>query len=330
MRTIWQDIHYGIRMLTKSPGFTAIALITLAIGIGANTIMFSVVNTLLFRPLNVKDPDRLVRCEFDKLRLVIYAGYVELRDNNPVFSDLIAHNYARRTCTLVRDGSARHVDPLYVSANYFSALGVAPLYGRTFLPEEEVAGSEPVVVLSYRTWRRLGAEPEIVGQYVRLTGKLFRIIGVVPKTFTGASVIAPDLWLPLGTYGLVGRYYKEKPEKPDDRWHYAPSVLVGRLKPGVSISEAQAWLQSMLPRLKQIDPWMFKEKVSFRLRPLPRLSAGGIDNDRPTLGRISLGLMGISGVVLLIACLNLANMIVVQGEGRHREIAIRAAIEGGV
>jgi hypothetical protein len=330
MKTLWQDIRYGLRMLRKSPGFTAIALVTLAIGIGANTIMFSVVNTLLFRPLPVKDPDRLVRCEFDKFRLVIYSGYVELRDNSPVFSDLISHNYARRTCTLVRDGIVRHVDPLYVSSNYFAVLGCAPLYGRTFLPEEEVAGAEPVVVLSYRTWQRLGAEPEIVGQYVRLTGKLFRIIGVVPKTFTGASVIGPDLWLPLGTYGLVGRYLKEKPEKPDDRWYYAPSVLVGRLKPGVSISEAQAWLQSMLPRLKQIDPWMFKEKVSFRLRPLPRLSAGGVDNDRPILSRISLGLMGISGVVLLIACLNLANMIVVQGEGRHREIAIRMAIGGGV
>jgi predicted permease len=329
MKTMWQDMRYGLRQLHKNPGFTAIALITLAIGIGANTIMFSVVNTLLFRPLNVKDPDRLVRCEFDELRLVIYAGYVELRDNNPVFSDLISHNYARRTCTLVRDGIVRHVDPLYVTANYFAALGGSPLYGRTFLPEEEVAGAEPVVVLSYRTWQRLGAEPEIVGQYVCLTGKLFRIIGVAPKTFTGASVVCPDLWLPLGTYGLVGRYLKEKPEKPDDRWHYAPSVLVGRLKPGVSISEAQAWLQSMLPRLKQIDPWMFKEKVSFRLRPLPRLSAGGLDNDRPTLGRISLGLMGISGIVLLIACLNLASMIVVQGEGRHREIAIRAAIGGG-
>ncbi|MFC1633710.1 ABC transporter permease, partial [Planctomycetota bacterium] len=148
---IWQDIRYGFRMLSKSPGFTAIALITLAIGIGANTIMFSVVNTLLFRPLPIKDPDRLVRCEFDKLRLVIYAGYVELRDNNPVFSDLISHNYARRTCTLVRDGIVRHVDPLYVTANYFTVLGGAPLYGRTFLPEEEVAGGEPVVVLSYRT-----------------------------------------------------------------------------------------------------------------------------------------------------------------------------------
>ena len=330
MGTILQDIRYGIRMLVKKPGFTAIALITLAIGIGANTIMFSVVNTVLFRPLPVKDPDRLVRCEFDKFSIVPYAGYLYLRDNNPVFSDLIANNYITRTATLVRDGIVRHVDPLYVSANYFTALGGAPLYGRTFLPEEEVAGAEPVVVLSYRTWQRLGAEPEIVGQYVRLNGALCRIIGVTQKTFTGAAVVAPDLWLPLGTYGLVFKCFLERREgTPDELWHYPVSVLVGRLKPGVSISEAQAWLQSTLPRLKQMYPRRYKETHMFRLNPLPRLDTAAVDNDRPTLGRISLALMGVSGVVLLIACLNLANMIVVQGEGRHREIAIRAAIGGG-
>jgi predicted permease len=325
-------------MLAKRPGFTAIALVTLAIGIGANTIMFSVVNTLLFRPLNVKDPDRLVRCEFDKLNLVPYAGYLYLRDNNPVFSDLIANGYITRTATLARDGIVRHVDPLYVSANYFTVLGGAPLYGRTFLPEEEVAGAEPVVVLSYRTWQRLGAEPEIVGQYVRLNGALCRIIGVTQKTFTGAAVVAPDLWLPLGTYGLVFKCFVERREgTPDEVWHYPPSVLVGRLKPGLGLSEAQARLQSVFPHLKQMYPRRYERSQTrmFRLNPLPRLDAaaastdGSPYNDRPTLGRISLGLMGISGVVLLIACLNLANMIVVQGEGRHREIAIRAAIGGG-
>ncbi len=330
MGTLWQDIRYGFRMLRKKPGFTAIALVTLAVGIGANTIMFSVVNTLLFRPLPVKDPDRLVRCEFDKFGLVLYAGYVDLRDNNPVFSDLIANSYYGGVpATLVRDGSVMRVAPMFVSANYFSALGVAPLYGRTFLPEEEVGGAEPVIVLSYRTWRRLGAEPEIVGQYVRVNGALCRIIGVAPKTFTGTAVGSPGVWLPLGTGGLVRKYYREKPEKPDESYYYPPSVLVGRLKPGVSISEAQARLQPMFPRLKQMYPRPLRQAQMFRLRPLPRLNAGGVDNDRPTLGRISLVLMGISGVVLLIGCLNLANMIVVQGEGRHREIAIRAAIGGG-
>ncbi len=330
METLGQDTRYGVRMLRKKPGFTAIALITLAIGIGANTIMFSVVNTLLFRPLPIKDPDRLVRCEFDKLNIVPYAGYLYLRDNNPVFSDLIANSYYGGVPdTLVRDGSVMPVAALFVSANYFSALGVAPLHGRTFLPEEELGGAEPVVVLSYRTWRRLGAGPEIVGQYVRVSGTLCRIIGVAPKTFTGTAVVGPDVWLPLGTGGLVYRYFQEKPEKPTEIWYYPPSVLVGRLKPGVSLSEAQARLQSVLPHLKQMYPERFKNTVMFRLRPLPRLNAGGVDNDRPTLGRISLGLMGISGVVLLIACLNLANMIVVQGAGRQREIAIRAAIGGG-
>ncbi len=330
METPWQDIRYGFRMLRKKPGFTAIALVTLAIGIGANTIMFSVVNTLLFRPLPVRDPDRLVRCEFDKFNLVLYAGYVDLRDNNPVFSDLIANSYYGGVpATLVRDGSIMQVAPLFVSANYFSALGAAPLYGRTFLAEEEVGGAEPVVVLSYRTWRRLGAEPEIVGQYVRVNGALCRIIGVAPKAFTGTAVVSPGVWLPLGTAGVVRNYHREKPEKPDERWHYPPSVLVGRLKPGLSISEAQARLQSMFPRLKQIYPQRFKETHMFRLRPLPRLNAGAGDNDRPVLDRISLGLMGVSGVVLLIACLNLANMIVVQGAERQREIAIRAALGGG-
>jgi len=330
MNTFWQDVRYGFRMLCKRPGFTAIALVTLAIGIGANTIMFSVVNTLLFRPLNVKAPDRLVRCEFDEFGLVLYQGYVELRDNNPVFSDLVANGYIIRTATLVRNGMARHVDPLYVSANYFTALGAAPLYGRTFLPEEELAGAEPVVVLSYRTWRRLGAEPEIVGQYVHINGALCRIIGVTQKTFTGAAVVAPDLWLPLGTYGRVFKCFFERGEgRSDEVWHYPPSVLVGRLKPDVSLSEAQAWLQSMFPRLKQMYPHPLKQANMFRLNPLPRLDAADADDDRPTLGRISLALMGVSGVVLLIGCLNLANMIVVQGQGRQREIAIRAAIGGG-
>jgi len=335
MTTLWQDIRYGLRMLMKHRGFTAIALITLAIGIGANTIMFSVVNTLLLRPLPVKEPDRLVRCAIGRFSLLPYGGYVDLRDNNPVFSDLIAHSYYGGVpATLVRDGSVMPVAPLFVTANYFSALKVAPLYGRTFLPEEEMAGGEPVVVLSYRTWQRLGAEPELVGAYVRVNGTLCRIIGVAPTTFTGAAVVGPDLWLPLGTYGRVGRYWLEKYEDtPDEIWDYPPSALLGRLKPGMSLSQAQARLQSMLPRLKQMYPrWgerWDKQDAMFRLLPLPRLNAGAEDNDRPTLGRISLGLMGISGIVLLIACLNLANMIVVRGAGRQREIAIRAAIGGG-
>jgi len=243
----------------------------------------------------------LVRCEFDKLSIVPYGGYVDLRDNNPVFSDLIANSYYGGVpAVLVRDGSVMQVAPLFVSANYFRALGVAPLYGRTFLPEEEVGGAEPVVVLSYRTWQRLGAQPEILGkEYVRVNGALCRIIGVAPKTFAGTAVVGPDIWLPLGTGGLVRRSFQEKPEKPTELWYYPPYVLVGRLKPGVSVSEAQAGMQSMVPRPKQMYPKRFEGRVMFRLRPLPRLNAGAGDNDRPVLDRISLGLMG-AGVIGLV------------------------------
>jgi putative ABC transport system permease protein len=153
MRTLWQDVRYGIRRLRQSPGFTAIALLTLAVGIGANTIMFSVVNALLFRPMYVKEPDRLVHCGIRNYGLITYTMFADMRDNNPVFSDLIAHNYGScRGGTWVQGEVVRHMRLLYVSANYFSALGVAPAYGRTFLPEEERYGAEPVVVLSYETW----------------------------------------------------------------------------------------------------------------------------------------------------------------------------------
>jgi len=313
-------------MLRKKPGFTAIALITLAIGIGANTIMFSVVNTLLFRPLNIKDPDRLVRCELDNFNSVLYDGYVDLRDNSLVFSDLIAHNTMTYTYTLVRDGIVRDVAPLFVTANYFSVLGGVPLYGRTFLSEEEVGGAESVAVLSYQTWQRLGGESEIVGQYIRLKGRPCRIIGIMPRVFTGTTMVCPDLWLPLGSFGPVDHYHKEK---RNHYWYYPPTVLVGRLKSGLGLSEAQARMQSMIPHLMKIPPGNIKEGDRFRLKPLHRLNASTLYNDRPVLDRISLGLMGISGIILLIACLNLANMIVVQAGGRQHEFAIRAAIGGG-
>ena len=326
MATLWQDVRYGFRMLCKKPGFTAIALVTLAVGIGANTTMFSVVNTLLFRPLNIKDPDRLVRCEFEEINSFLYDCYVDLRDNNPVFSDLIAHNYLTYTYALTKDGIVMDVAPRYVTANYFTVLGGAPLYGRTFLPEEEVGGAELMAVLSYRTWRRLGGESEIVGQYIHLNGRFCRIIGIMPKTFTGTVVVCPDLWLPLGSFGPVDHFYKKK---KTDHWYYPPLVLMGRLKPGLGLLEAQARMQSMMPRLTQRYPRAYKEENRFRLNPLHRINASSVHSDRPVLDRISLGLMGISGIVLLIACLNLANMIVVQGGGRQQEIAIRAAIGGG-
>ncbi len=329
MGTLWQDVRYGFRMLAKNPGFTAIALITVAIGIGANTIMFSVVNVLVFRPVLVKEPDRLAVCGI-RDGWCSYSAYVDLRDNNPAFIDLGAHGGDFSSVTLVQGNVPRQAGALFVSANYFSTLGVAPAHGRNFEPEEERYGAEPVAVLSYRTWERQGADPGIVGTQVAVSGTFFRVIGVAPKGFTGTAIVGPDLWLPLGTYGLVGHRGKDKPAQMEaEHWHYPPLSLIGRLRPGLDLVTAHAQFQSLIPRLKENYPRQWREKTRVDLYPPPRLTTERVQDEGPVLSGVSLFLMGVSTVVLLIACLNLANMIVVQGTARHREIAIRMAIGGG-
>ncbi len=233
MKTLWQDIRYGMRMLGKSPGFTAIALITLAVGIGANTIMFSVVDAMMFRPMHVKEPDQLVYCGIRDFGFITYAMYAEMREDNPAFSDLVAHNQGSGRSTWVRGDVVKQVDLMYVSSNYFSALGVAPAYGRAFSPEEEVYGAEPVAVLSYETWRKEGSDPGIVGQYVQINARLCRIIGVAPRGFTGTAAKGPDLWLSLGAYGPVAHYNEDRPTgRRTAIWDYPAVRLVGRLQPG--------------------------------------------------------------------------------------------------
>jgi len=329
MTTLWQDVRYALRMLRKSPGFTAIALVTLAIGIGANTIMFSVVNVLMFRPVQVKDPDRLIGCRV-RDGLCSYSAYVDLRGNTPAFSDLMAHGRDFSPVTMVRGAVTRQVSSMLVSSNYFAILGVSPARGRFFAPDEERHDAEPVAVLSYRTWQRHGSDPNMIGTQVAINGTFFRIIGVAPRGFTGTSIIGPDVWLPLGTCGLVGHLGRDKPARMEaEHWNYPTLSLVGRLKPGLDMIAAHAQLQSLVPRLREDYPRHWREKSQFHLFVLPRLTTDYLESEVSGAPIASLFLMSISAVVLLIACLNLANMIVVQGTTRHREIAIRMAIGGG-
>jgi predicted permease len=320
-----------MRMLGKSPGFTAIALITLAVGIGANTIMFSVVDAMMFRPMHVKEPDRIVYCGIrDYDMIVTYAMYAEMRQDNPAFSDLVAHNQGGGRGTWVRGDAVKQMDLMYVSSNYFSTLGVAPTYGRTFLPEEELYGAEPVVVLSYETWRKEGSDPGIVGQYVQINSRLCRIIGVAPKGFTGTAADGPDLWLPLGAHGPVAHYNEERPTgRRAAIWDYPALMMLGRLKPGLDMPAAEARLQTLIPRLKDIESRGWKDESRLCVARPARLFAGDDEDERKFLPIMGMVLMGISGVVLLIACLNLAGMITVQGAARQRELAIRMAIGGG-
>jgi predicted permease len=328
MTTLWQDVRFGMRMLRKSPGFTAIALVTLAVGIGANTIMFSVVNVLLLRPVSLRDPDRLAGCGV-RNGWYSYSAYLALRDDNPVFSDLMAHGGSFHFVTLMQGDVARRVNPLFVSANYFSTLGVALAQGRAFSPEEERKGAEPVAILSHRAWQRHGADPDVVGTQVAINGTFFRVVGVAPKGFTGTGIVGPDLWLPLGAYGLVGHEGQSRPSpEPDEGWDYSMLSLVGRLKPGLDMTAAEARLQSLVPRLKEDYPRQWKPNSTLYLYRPARLLAGE-QGDGSALSAAGAFLMIVSAVVLLIACLNLANMTMVQGAARRREIAIRMAIGGG-
>ncbi len=326
MGTLWQDVRYGIRMLTKTPGFTAIALITLALGIGANTIMFSVVNAVLLRPVNVKDADRLVGCfarsKHGSYGQFPYSSYLDVRDNNPVFSSVLA--YRLGMAVLEQQEIAKRGMAAFVSANYFSTLGVNPVRGRAFRPEEEQPGAEPVVVLSHRAWLRQGADPDIVGQEVRINALPFRVVGVAPEGFTGVALAGPDYWMPLGVYSLLDKPRSSETTELSLDEHYPYLMLVGRLKPGLSMGAAQARLEPLATQLAQDFPERWKE-ITFRLDQLPRANVYPGPDDRRRLLPYGLFLMGVSVVVLLIACLNLASMYFVRGISRTREIAIRMA-----
>ncbi|MFH1842883.1 MAG: ABC transporter permease, partial [bacterium] len=272
MITIWQDFRYGIRMLRKSPGFTAIALITLAIGIGANTIMFSITDMLILRPLGVKEPEQLVCCGISDM-LIDYFAYLTISDSNQALSDFMAQDEGRSVTLTGQDMTAK-VDTMFVSGNYFSFLGVVPAIGRGFLPEEDRQDAAPAVVLSYRLWQRQGADPAILGQSLRINGVPCQVVGVAPDGFTGTTMAGPDLWLPMGSY-LSTMVLSRGESRPPEKWRAAeyplPVILVGRLKPGVSLASAQASLQPVAARLKAQFPRNWTPRSSLYLYPAPRI-----------------------------------------------------------
>ncbi len=326
MGPLWQDIRYGVRMLAKRPGFTAIALITLAIGIGANTIMFSVADLLLLaHPRKVKAPEQLVYCGFQDPEALgfRYSEYLTVRDSGLVFSELLAQSRPPGG-TLVHGGSVQQVEVFYVSANYFSVLGVTPIQGRGFMPEEEQGGAR-VVVLSWLCWQRLGSDPELVGQFVRVDGVRCEVVGIMPKGFTGVTFNGPDLWLPLGSYRSVSKVARQWPKMR--QWF----DLVGRLKPDLTLPVAQAQLQSLFSDFKPEGLEHDSRRPFFKLRKpsrfLLRLEYDEWDYLRKPLFNVIL--LATSAIILVIACLNLANMLIVQGAARQHEIAVRLALGGG-
>lgn len=334
IESIVQDVRFAVRMLRKSPGFTAVAVLILALGIGANSAMFSLINALLLRPLNGGHP----RGDFvglysgdrtrpDRFRAFSYPEYIDIRRHNDVFNDLLAESVARPGLT--EDGLTRRVMTALVSSNYFSTLGVSLAAGRPFTPEEERPGSgAAVAIVGHSYWRQHGLTPDVIGRSVVISGRPFTIVGVAPDGFNGTMpVIAPELFLPLGAGSLITERPDGSNRIADDRAALT-LLLSGTLKDGTSIAAGESRLAALAssfeaayPQFNQNQRLILHARSRVSMGPAPRSDAG------PAAGAAVL--MAIAGLVLLVACLNLANILLARGTVRGQEIAIRLALGGG-
>src|SRR5262245_12745261 len=321
MNTLLQDLRYGARMLLKKPGFTLIAALTLSLGIGANTAVFSLLNAFLFRPLPCSSPDQLVGYYIGKEEGngLSYPYYRDVRDRNEVFSGFLAFHFATANLSGGAGGRNDYLWGYLVSGNYFDTLGVRAAMGRALTEADDRApGAHPVVVLSHGCWqRRFGGDASIVGKNVLLNGRGFTVIGVMPAGFFGTErLMAPEFFAPM----MMQRQIEPGGDWLEDRGSGTLWAL-GRLKPGVTIEQAQASVNLLTGQIA-------KDYPDHHLGLTVKLGTPGlvIPSIRKAAILFAAILMALVGVVLLIACTNLANLLLARAAERRREIAIRLAI----
>ncbi|MBO0800257.1 MAG: ABC transporter permease, partial [Blastocatellia bacterium] len=309
MSTLWQDLRFSARLLIRKPGFALIAIITLAIGIGANTMLFTLLNIIVFRPWPFRSPEQLVivreTSAGENRGGVSPSKFLWLKEHPGNLNGVTASS--RSGFYLTTSKGAEPVFGYRVSSGFFDVLGVRPALGRTFLPNEDQAGAERVVVVSYRLWQRLSGGPSLMGKKLKLGDELRTVIGVLPPEFYFVSR-QTDVFVPF-------QFSPDELRNPNSQ----RIQVLARLKPGVSPRQAEAELSAIAGRLEEEFPSGSKE---------PGMRASTLDEEkrRPGYLTVLLALQGAAGCVLLIACANLANLLLVRTNTRSREFAVRAAL----
>jgi predicted permease len=332
---VLQDLKTALRLLVKDPAFTAVAVLVLALGIGANTAVFSLVNALMLQPTPGEGPGVVGifsrdRTRPDSYRAFSWPAFEQIRASREPFESVFAHTLTLLGAT--EGDTTRRSFSSIVSASYFSTLGVRLAAGREFTAEEERPGSDQrVVIVAHQYARKAGVAPaELLGRTVRLNARDFTIVGVAPEGFGGTlALVGMEFWIPLGVYDKVSdEMFRDGQSEPLGHPQARPLMLIGRLKPGVSLDAATPPLATLSRSLEQSDP---VENKNHELSA-HRLSRQSISTSPPQsepFGVLSLLLMGTAGLVLLIACLNLANMLLARGTARRKEVALRLALGSG-